>query len=335
MTATTLETPFHRYHAHLLERYEPFPRGKYVSLLLLRKTESETLFRTEGGDAGVVKELTVDGDGRGIQRVVMTKRKATAVERRTGRELLRRHGLLQFERISKKGKKKGEVTTFSCALNRNEPCEQCIDCYTYGYAVGGGGAQKSRVWTADAFSVLEASAITDRRTLNSTFDDGTMRDPETKKPTTAFVPDMEYIRPDTHFVDLQTVKDVTAAELTYVVGNILRSTRYGAVSSRLGRMKNDLLAVAFSTMEGPSPLELTSGVFRRLGKEEGPLLHDDVRAALLAEFKERIRGLPSKFTLVEGKELVRLLGELNALFQDEERLKRILDAQTKAYPSVE
>ena len=70
-----------------------------------------------------------------ISRVTISKRKQTAVERRTGRELLRQHDLLFYT-----GDEKEENI---CALNRNKPCAQCADCMIYGYAVGGGGAQKS------------------------------------------------------------------------------------------------------------------------------------------------------------------------------------------------
>ena len=54
-------------------------------------------------------------------------------ERRTGRELLLSFGLLF-------GTKDGV-----CSLNSNNPCEKCIDCMTYGYAAGGGGATDNTV----------------------------------------------------------------------------------------------------------------------------------------------------------------------------------------------
>lgn len=328
--SNSVATPFDAYAENLLAQYEPFPRGRFVSLLLLRNTESETLFRTEGNEGDVTKELTrtglQDGKDASVLRVVMTKRKQTAVERRTGRELLRRFGLLTFV--------EGERSV-ECALNRNNPCEQCLDCYVYGYAVGGGGAQKSRVWTSDAFSLLPASAVTGRRTLNSLFDDGTMRDPESKKATPAYVPDVEYIKPETLFVDVQTLKDVTPVELTYVVGNVLRSTRYGAVSSRIGRMQNRLLAIAFSTMEGPGPLELVQDVSDRLGNpQDAPVSEDEVARQMLAAFETRVAALPSAFRVVRGDELDRDLSQPNALYRDDDRLREMLQAQTQAYPPV-
>ena len=109
----------------------------------------------------------------------MTKRKQTAVERRTGRELLREH-----KKLYAKDAKSGE-----CALNRNNACEKCIDCMLYGYAVGGGGAQKSRVMTEDSFSVLKSGTVAAKRTGNALYDNGTMRDPETGTPSQAIFED--------------------------------------------------------------------------------------------------------------------------------------------------
>ena len=68
-----------------------------------------------------------------------------------------------------------------------------------------------------------------------------MRNPLTGAPSTSINED-EYVLPETHFLDIETLKDVTPGELQYVIGNILRSSRYGAISSRLGRVRNTLAA---------------------------------------------------------------------------------------------
>src|SRR6266700_8360763 len=156
MSAIRYLSLLNQYSDYLLPAYSNFPRGRYVSLLVIRKTESETIFRTEGSGEGLVKETVIAGlnNSQRIRRVVISKRKQTAVERRVGRELLREHNLLKKD-------SKGQI----CALNTNAPCGQCIDCMLYGYAVGGGGAQKSRVMTEDAYSLGPVSQVTDRRTF--------------------------------------------------------------------------------------------------------------------------------------------------------------------------
>src|SRR2546421_9842631 len=158
MTAISNLSILNQYSDYLLPKYNNFPQGRYVSLIVIRKTESETIFRTEGSGEGLVKETVIAGiqNSKPIRRVVISKRKQTAVERRVGRELLREHDLLKKAVVNK--------VEQPCSLNMNAPCGKCIDCMLYGYAVGGGGAQKSRVMTDDAYSIVPAPQVTNRRT---------------------------------------------------------------------------------------------------------------------------------------------------------------------------
>ena len=126
------------YTDFMVDKYENFPQSRYLTLIVLRKAESEMIFRTEGSGEGLSRDSVHAGlepENRDpISRVTISKRKQTAVERRTGRELLRQHNLLFYT-----GDEKEENI---CALNRNKPCAQCADCMIYGYAVGGGGCPK-------------------------------------------------------------------------------------------------------------------------------------------------------------------------------------------------
>src|SRR6266436_7415567 len=277
MTVISNLSLLNQYGDYLLPAYSNFPLGRYVSLLIIRKTESETIFRTEGSGEGLVKETVIAGvtNTRSIRRVVISKRKQTAVERRTGREILREHNLLKTVTVNK--------TEQPCSLNMNAPCGKCIDCMLYGYAVGGGGAQKSRVMTDDAYSLGPVAQVTGRRTFNATFDNGTMRNPITGEASTSINED-EYVLPETHFLDIETLKDLTAGELQYVIGNILRSSRYGAISSRLGKIRNTLAAIVFSDAEIFSNLELTQFAYDRLLRDKDeldfPLADEDILAAV-------------------------------------------------------
>jgi CRISPR-associated protein Csc2 len=301
---------------HLLARYENFPRGRYATLVLSRRTESETVFRTEGSGEDMSKETVLAGlaNPRPIRRVVISKRKQVAVERRTGRELLREHNLLYPPKDSKE-------PTVVCALNTNAPCERCIDCMLYGYAVGGGGAQKSRVMTEDAYSLSEVAQVTGRRTFNATFDNGTMRNPITGEASTSLGED-EYVLPQTHFLDLETLKDVTEGELEYVLANVLRSARYGAVSSRQGRVRNTVLAVIFTDCEVFSNLELTQAVFDDLaveGELPFPLADGGVAAATQRAIDRLLPGVASRAPVViRGEELEAALNGLRRRFREPE-----------------
>nr|BBH92932.1 hypothetical protein KTA_11310 [Thermogemmatispora argillosa] len=336
MSVTTTFPVLNQYREYLLERYDNFPHGRYVSVILIRKTESETIFRTEGSGEGLVKELVTAGRREGtrepIQRVVISKRKQTAVERRVGRELLREHELLGQVTVNREQR--------PCALNTNAPCGQCIDCMVYGYAAGGGGAQKSRVMTDDAYSLAPASQVTGKRTFNATFDNGTMRNPFDGKPSTSINED-EYVLPETHFLDIETLKDVTPGEFQYVLGNILRSTRYGAISSRQGRVRNMIVAVIFSDTEIFSNLELTQEVYDLLLEAQGgseldlPLNDALVERCVQQATDTLLRDLVGRPPLVvRGEALGHLLEETLTLYREPERLKALLAEVTASYKDL-
>jgi CRISPR-associated protein Csc2 len=335
METVEMLSTINQYRNYLMPYYENFPRGRYVSLLLIRKTESETIFRTEGGGEGLVKETVIAGlrekNAQRIRRVVISKRKQTAVERRVGRELLREHDLLKTVPVNK--------VEQPCSLNMNAPCGRCIDCMLYGYAVGGGGAQKSRVMTDDGYSIAPAPQITNRRTFNATFDNGTMRNPLTGKASSSINED-EYVLPETHFLDIETLKDVTPGELQFVIGNILRSSRYGAMSSRLGRVHNTLAGIVFSDTELFSNLELTQAVYDLLlGDEQSelevPLFDREVVRAVQQAAETLMKRLVSREPeVVPAEKLQQIIDETIALYRDGNSVKALLEMIEKDYQQV-
>jgi CRISPR-associated protein Csc2 len=315
-----------KYADHFLPAYSNYPQGRYLSLLLVRRVESEAIFRTEGSGEPLSKEFVhagLDGD-EVIQRVVISKRKQTAVERRTGRELLRAHDLL-FAKDEKSG---------VCALNRNNPCERCMDCMIYGYAAGGGGAQKSRVVTDDAFSLHSAAMVTATKQFNALYDNSTMRDPETGKPSTSIGAD-EYVKPETIFLDIETVRDVTADEFRYVLGNVLRSSRYGAISSRIGKVQNVLAGVILSDCEVFSNLELTQAVYDRLrgaaDEPDFPLRAETVVEAVRAAVGDLAQRVVGRVIIWPADEVAVLVDEVTALYGDEAAVKAMVENATRMY----
>lgn len=312
----------------MVEKYENFPQSRYLTLIVLRKAESEMIFRTEGSGEGLTRDTVHAGlkeENRDpISRVTISKRKQTAVERRTGRELLRQHDLLFYA---------GDKTEENiCALNRNKPCAQCADCMIYGYAVGGGGAQKSRVITDDAFSILPHQTVTAKRTFNALYDNNTMRDPVTGQASSSIQED-EYVKPETLFIDMQTLKDLTADEIHYVIANVLRSRRYGAISSRLGKMRNTLVGAIFSDCEIFSNLELTQSVYDRLGAEgrQFPLDENKVKQVITDAFTALTGEVIGSVQPLTESELTTLVGEIQQKFASRDEVKGLLDSITALY----
>ena len=161
-----------------------------------------------------------------------------------------------------------------------------------------------------------------------------MRDPETGKPSTSIGTD-EYIKPEAVFLDIETVRDVTDDEFRYVLGNILRSKRYGAISSRIGKVQNTLAGVILSDCEVFSNLEMTQAVYDRLRGEASepdfPLrVEAVVRAAsrVADELAERVVG---KVTILPADEVAALVAEITTLYGDEGAVKALLEGVTQMY----
>lgn len=317
------------YTDFIVDQYENFPQSRYLTLIVLRKAESEMIFRTEGSGEGLSRDTVHPGldGGDPISRVTISKRKQTAVERRTGRELLRQHKLLFYAG----GKREGDKDDI-CALNRNKPCGICADCMIYGYAVGGGGAQKSRVITDDAFSILSYQAVTAKRTFNALYDNNTMRDPFDEK-ASASIQEDEYVKPETLFIDMQTLKDLTAIEIRYVIANMLRSRRYGAISSRLGKMRNTLVGAIFSDCELFSNLELTQSVYDRLGADNRKFLlkEKQVKSEVVAAVENLSHGVIGNLQILGDTEVDELVDEIRHTFASPDEVKRLLDDITELY----
>jgi CRISPR-associated protein Csc2 len=308
--------------------YENFPKGRTISLVVLRTSFSELILRTEGTGEPMCREFVAAGLAEEtrkqvVQRLVMTKRKQVAPERRKGREFLRAQELLRFNKDN-----------VPCALNTNAPCEMCVDCFLYGFAAGGGGAQKSRVWTEDAFSLLSAADTISDRTINAIFETGTMRDEKGNASTALNT--SEYIKPGVHFLDVVTVKDVTADEFRYITGNILLTSRYGAVSSRVGRMENQIIGIFGGIAELPSSLELTQAIHDDFISSSTPMEHP-LDGKLLAEVTKKViatwgnrRGISVQLSEAELQEAI---ADVDQHWSDGERagfLKR-LDASYEPF----
>jgi CRISPR-associated protein Csc2 len=310
--------------------YKNLPESRYISILLLRTTHSEAIFRTEGSGEGCNRELVVDANGETVCRAIISKRKQIAVERREGRQLLRKNNLLFTA-------EDGEVTAKNvCALNRNNPCAKCIDCYLYGYAVGGGGAQKSRVISDDAFSLLPFDQISDKKTFNALYDNNTMRDPVNGEPSSSIGED-EYIIPGVHFLDIEVLKDVTEGEFIYVIGNILRSKRYGAITSRIGSVTNTVLGIIGSDTELFSTLEWVNRSSGLLEKEkaEHPQPFEKVIFHAKKSVDSLLRNVFGHFHQLNDLELSALLENVKSHHASEDAVHEHLKQITRRYPGNE
>ncbi|MGH2458609.1 MAG: type I-D CRISPR-associated protein Cas7/Csc2, partial [Chloroflexota bacterium] len=96
--------------------------------------------------------------------------------------------------------------------------------------------------------------------------------------------------------------------------------RYGAVSSRQGRVRNSVVAVILTDCEIFSNLELTQAIYDRLANDGAlpfPIADEPLRAATNDAIDALLPGVASrKPVVVRGRELDGALSELVARFRE-------------------
>src|SRR5579859_5886720 len=225
------------------------PMGKYAHIIILRETNSFALFQTDG-------ELNISRVSLGRKaenqslatRIVLFKRKQSTPERLTGRELLRRYGLVE-----------------ECKYNSEKFCKRCPDCIYYGFAIGDSGSERSKVLVDSAFSLTGYDISHQQFTFNAPSENGTMSEDGKMKTSLG---EQDYVLPQVYFPSVITIKDPTEAEFIYVLNNILRTKRYGAQNTRTGTVENHITAIVFSDGEIFSNLQLTQSVYDAMPQEQ-------------------------------------------------------------------
>ncbi|MBW4569447.1 MAG: type I-D CRISPR-associated protein Cas7/Csc2 [Tolypothrix carrinoi HA7290-LM1] len=315
----------------LLESLKPqfqsaFPRlatGKYIHFIMLRHSQSFPVLQTDGILNTARTQAGVKNKEK-ISRLVMFKRKQTTPERLAGRELLRGLNLTTADESNKDK---------YCEYNmENKQCKKCPDCIIYGFAIGDGGSERSKVYSDSAFSLSAYEQSHRSFTFNALSEAGTMNKEGGEMRHS--INELDHVLPEVTFPTIETLRDTTYEGFIYVLGNLLRTKRYGAQESRTGTMKNYIAGIAFCDGEIFSNLHYTQTLYDALKGDVnapiGDILHQVqvVTNTLLND--EPVR----KTKLVFGSQLDDLLDEVSTLYQDEAQLfenMTALYAQTKAY----
>lgn len=311
---------------HSLEMSEVFwqeipklPMGRYAHIVLLRETNSFALFQTDGELNSSRVSLGVREQAAGT-RIVLFKRKQSTPERLTGRELLRRYGLVE-----------------GCQYNSANFCKRCPDCIYYGFAIGDKGSERSKVLVDSAFSITGYDTSHQQFTFNGPSENGTMSEGGEMRNALG---EQDYVLPQVYFPSVVTIKDPTEAEFIYVLNNILRTKRYGAQNTRTGTVANHVAGIVFSDGEIFSNLHLTQSVYDALTPEQRartPLSQTDALAAMESVVPALLREDGVVARLYAGEELTALLGEVLEITSNEARLREVLtqaNAEANRYAEV-
>lgn len=315
------------------EFHSAFPRlasGKYVHFLMLRHSQSFPIFQTDGILNTAKTQAGIQTSGS-ITRLVMFKRKQVSPERLVGRELLRSLDIISSEK---------ESANF-CRYGGENFCGKCPDCIIYGFAVGDSGSERSKVYSDSTFS-LESYGENSRRmfSFNALSEAGTMMldadDPKRtdKNKTRSSINEQEHILPEVIFPTVETLRDPTYEGFIYVLGNLLRTRRYGAQESRTGTMTNHILGITFCDGEIFSNLHFTQALYDTLKNDLGAPI-DEVRTKAQEVAETLLNQEPiRKSQQIFGEQLETLLDEVTGIYQNEDQLQTVIGdlyQQTQTY----
>ena len=300
---------FDVYEKHFHKAIPLRPGAKYAHILVLRKTESYAVFKTDG-ELNTARVSAGLEDKTQISRLTIFKRKQSTPERLTGREILRRYELLPPD------------DQYNVNFTPDSP-----DSVVYGYAIGDSGSEKSKVYVDTAFSLTSYDMSHETMTLNAPYEDGTMTRGSS---TTNRFSEQDHVVPEVYFPSVVTVRDPTQNTLAYVINNIRRTKRYGAQTTRTGQVSNQIVGLIFADGEIFSNLRLVQAMHDLLEGEK--TLSQDV--AMVQITRDLIERDGVIYELVTGEQLEALLTELDAIFTDETQLKTFLTdlySETKTY----
>jgi len=301
-----------------------FPRlasGKYVHFLMVRHSQSFPVFQTDGVLNTARTQAGIDTKDA-ISRLVMFKRKQITPERLGGRELLRSLELTSAD-VANKDK--------FCEYNGENSCKKCPDCIIYGFAIGDSGSERSKVYSDSAFSLSPYEQSHRSFTFNAPFEGGTMSEQGVMR---SAINELDHILPEVTFPTVETLRDPTFEGFLYVLGNLMRTRRYGAQESRTGTMANHIIGIVLCDGEIFSNLHFTQALYDVLKPDINAPIADIITKATEVTTNLLNQEPIRKTQVITGSQLTDLLGEVAAIYQDETRLRDTLInlyQQTKTY----
>ena len=305
-----------------LDQIPKAPTGCYAHLVVVRETESFPVFQTDG-TLNIAKVSAGLQSNNSLIRLAMFKRKQSSPERLTGRELLRSAGITQNEDSN------GDDY---CDYNE-QFCTTCPDCVYYGFAIGDSGSEKSKVYVDTAYSITGYDESHQQFSFNALYEKGNMSQHGEVRSSFG---EQDHIVPQVFFPSIITIKDVTVNSFAYVLNNVLRTKRYGAQTTRTGRLANHLVGAVFADGEIFSNLKLTQAIYDGLGddKNETPLNPAKVVQTAESTAADLLENDGVNYHLLDGESLQQLLGIVKSATTDTKKLHQFLqeaNTETQEY----
>ncbi|MBK8048911.1 MAG: type I-D CRISPR-associated protein Cas7/Csc2 [Anaerolineales bacterium] len=306
----------------------PKPSGQFAHIVMLRVTESYPLFQTDG-ELNTARVSAGVANPAPMTRLTLFKRKQTTPERLVGRELLRRYGFISAESVETSDKRQTDDNGLPLDEYNVRFCQWTPDAIVYGYAIGDTGSERSKVLSDTGFSLTPYDDSHEAFTLNAPYESGTMSQ---RGDVTSRINEQDHVVPQVIFPSVVTARDLTLPLFKYVVNNVLRTKRYGAQTTRTGRVDNRILAIVLCDGEIFSNLKFTQRLYDALEARAAISAPDPVNPAVAeAVAAELIPALLAEDGVVVNQLL--LGAELDAALRafvdetsSEESMKAMLEA---------
>lgn len=316
---------------HFPGQVPPKPSGSYAHIVMLRVTDSYPLFQTDGelNTARVSAGASEQSSKEIITRLTMFKRKQTTPERLVGRELLRRYGFISPESVD--GSSKGDTDAAGLPFDEYNVafCQWTPDAISYGYAIGDSGSERSKVLSDTSYSLTPYDDSHEAFTLNAPYESGTMSQ---RGAVTSRINEQDHVRPQVIFPSVLTTRDLTWPLFRYVLNNVLRTRRYGAQTTRTGRVDNRIIGIVLADGEIFSNLKFTQRLYDALTSEGALNPPDPVDVTAAGTAAQRL--LPQLVgedgvvvsQLLTGADLADFLQGLQGEMSNEASVKELLQA---------
>lgn len=159
-------------------------------------------------------------------------------------------------------------------MSVNEMKQDSPESILYGSAAGEEAISvTSRVMYDTAYSIRDSSVLVEEKFQNAPGD-------AFAKGATTAIREPDFIMPGTLFPCVVTLRDATFEELVFVLGVTKMNKRYGAATSRIGRVENHILGIYYGIEEGPANLYISQEIARRLAAVDGGITTDRLRKVL-------------------------------------------------------
>jgi CRISPR-associated protein Csc2 len=225
------------------------PTMNYVNIVVVRELDSHAIFTTNGED-GDITSIRIPVNEEEVLRYtpgMMFMRKQTGSDRRTGKAIQRE--LLDYDE--------------SDTMKINEMNQHSVESALYGSAASSDDVDigvTSRVMYDTAFTVRDSSTCITSKFQNAPGD-------EYAKGSTSGIREPDFFTPGTIIPSVITLRDVTPAEVAFVIAITQRNKRYGASTTRLGRVNNHIVGIYTGNEEGPSNKELTASTVKQISAQ--------------------------------------------------------------------